>query len=54
MDYIEPDRLFGALAAVACGFGIRYIDPIIGVGGVAGAAVLVGVCFMAILDAMSG
>jgi len=54
VDYIEPNRLIGALGAVACGFGIRYLSPIIGVGGAAGAAVVVGACLIAIVDAMSG
>jgi hypothetical protein len=44
---------WGAAAAIACGLGIRFADPILAATGFAGAVAIAGACFIALLDAMS-
>lgn len=54
MDGMDVNRWWGAMAAVACGLGFRHMDAVLGTAGAAGAAVVVGACFIAFMDAASG
>ncbi len=54
MDGTDMNRWWGAAAAVACGLGFRYFGEVLGAGGVAGAAVVVGACFIMLMDLASG
>ena len=53
MDTTQLNTVGGVGAALLCGFGVRYLGPILEVGGAAGAAVVVGACFIMMIDALS-
>ncbi|MEO5616210.1 MAG: hypothetical protein ABIS67_00415 [Candidatus Eisenbacteria bacterium] len=54
MDLIDLNSWWGVGAAAACGFGYRNLGAVIGYGGAAGVAVIVGACLFMLADAASG
>ena len=53
MELIDPNQWWGVLAAAGCGLGFRFMGPILGATGFAGAVAIVGACFIAMIDAGS-
>lgn len=53
MDIFDVNSWWGIAAAAACGFGFRHLGAVIGGAGAAGVAVVVGACFIMLLDAAS-
>ncbi len=49
---VVPNHLWGAGAAIACGLGIRFAEPILTATGFAGAVAISAACFIALLDAL--
>lgn len=49
----SPDRVWGAVATIACGLGIRFADPILTATGFAGAVAISAACLISLLDAMT-
>ena len=52
MDGTQMDQWWGAAAGIACGLGVRNVGAVIGIGGVAGVSVVVGACFIMLIDAL--
>jgi hypothetical protein len=52
MDAISIDHWWGAGAAIGCGLGMRYLDPILSSTGLAGAVAIASACLIALIDAM--
>ena len=53
MESTQLEQAWGALAGIACGLGVRYIGVVLEAAGAAGAAVVVGACFIMMIDALS-
>lgn len=53
MEATNLNQWWGVAAGIACGLGTRYIGGVIGAGGAAGVAVVVGACFIMLIDACS-
>lgn len=51
MELIDPNQWWGVAAGIACGYGLRNIGAVIGFAGVAGVSVVVGACFIMLMDA---
>lgn len=53
METTPMDQWWGVAAGIACGLGFRYMPAVIATGGAAGVAVVVGACFIMLIDAFS-
>ena len=45
------DHWWGGVAAIGCGLGFRYLDPILTSTGLAGAVAIASACLLALIDA---
>jgi hypothetical protein len=53
METTPMNHWWGGAAAIGCGAGIRYLDPILTSTGLVGAVAIASACLIMLIDAMS-